>query len=287
MYKLNFNHLYYFLTISHEGSIVKASKKLNMTQPALSHQLKSLEEDLGKKLFDRIGKKLVINSDGEAVKEYASKIFRHSEEMMEYLKSENNQYTKIVKIGTVSWISKDLIYDFIRPLLFSPFIKIEVHQTDLDTLISDIQNNKLDLILCDSPYSGRSQKLQEHRLKLDPIVCVAASKSGIRGKFPKSIMGKKAISYSEACLISDKIESYLTGHNIEVKTIGAFSDTSLIKVAVERGGVIGFLPQSVVKQSLKEKKLVKLGVLSDVKFSLWAITHKNYSKNGVIASLLQ
>ena len=47
MYKINFNHLYYFLTISKEGSIVKASKKLHMTQPALSHQLRLLEEDLG------------------------------------------------------------------------------------------------------------------------------------------------------------------------------------------------------------------------------------------------
>ena len=64
MYRINFNHLYYFLIISKEGSIVKAAKKLNITQPALSHQLRLLEEDLGKKLFDRVGKRLVINSDG-------------------------------------------------------------------------------------------------------------------------------------------------------------------------------------------------------------------------------
>ncbi len=62
MYKINFNHLYYFLTISKEGSIVKASKKLHMTQPALSHQLKSLEIDLGKKLFDRVGRRLILRA---------------------------------------------------------------------------------------------------------------------------------------------------------------------------------------------------------------------------------
>jgi DNA-binding transcriptional LysR family regulator len=51
MYKLNFNHLHYFLTISEEGSIVKAAKKLNMTQPSLSHQLKIVGTRPRKKAF--------------------------------------------------------------------------------------------------------------------------------------------------------------------------------------------------------------------------------------------
>ena len=92
MYKINFNHLYYFLMIAKEGSIVRASKKLHMTQPALSHQLRLLEEDLGKKLFDRVGRRLEINKNGELVREYATKIFRHSEEMLEFLKTLDKKY---------------------------------------------------------------------------------------------------------------------------------------------------------------------------------------------------
>ena len=48
------------------------------------------------------------------LKEYASKIFRHSEEMLQFLKSESDDFVKIIKIGTVPWLSKDQIYDFLK-----------------------------------------------------------------------------------------------------------------------------------------------------------------------------
>jgi len=51
--RLNFNQLYYFWTIAQEGSIKKASQKLNLTPPGLSGQLKQLEDFFGKKLFER------------------------------------------------------------------------------------------------------------------------------------------------------------------------------------------------------------------------------------------
>ncbi len=287
MYKLNFNHLYYFLTIAKEGSIVKASKKLNMTQPALSHQLKLLEQDLGKKLFDRIGRNLSINEDGEAVRSYASKIFRHSEEMIQVLKSETTNYVKIIKIGTVPWLSKDQIYDFIKPLIASQHIRVEVYQKDLETLIKDIQSNRLDIILCDSPYSGRSKKLQGHKVENDFIVCVASNKARFKGSFPKNIEGKKVITYSEASVMSEKIEHFLKKNQIGLNIVGAFTDTSLMKVAIERSSAIGFLPNSVVKQSIKSKSLKKLGVPENLKLSLWAITRKDYKKDGVIYSIIK
>jgi LysR family transcriptional activator of nhaA len=286
MYKINFNHLYYFLTIAREGSIVKASKKLHMTQPALSHQLKLLELDLGKKLFDRVGRKLVINEHGEAVKVYASKIFRHSEEMLQFLKTNASEIIKIVKIGTVPWLSKDQTYDFLRPLIMSHHIKVEVYQKDLDTLIKDIQNSRLDIILCDSPYSGRSKKLIGHRLNTDPIVAVAAPRKDLKGQFPKSLNDQKIITYSESCLMADKIDDFIKTNKIKANIVGAFTDSSLIRVTVERGKVIGFLPLSVAKQSIKSKALVKLGELRNVKFSLWAITKKDYKKNSLLGELL-
>lgn len=82
MHKLpNFNHLYYFWTIAHEGSIKKASQKLNLTQPGLSSQLKALETRFNKKLFDRKTRKLVLNDTGKIVLDYCSRIFNLSDEM--------------------------------------------------------------------------------------------------------------------------------------------------------------------------------------------------------------
>ena len=286
MYKINFNHLYYFLTISKEGSIVKASKKLNITQPALSHQLKILEQDLGKPLFDRVGRRLVINKDGESVKAYASKIFRHSEEMLQVLKSKSEELIQIIKIGTVPWLSKDQVYGFIKPLLFNKQVKVQVYQQGLETLLDDVKNDRLDIILCDSPYSGRTKKLQGHRLSTDPILCVASSKSIFKGKFPGCIEGKKTITYSEDCMMSEKIDKFLNEKNLSVDVIGKFTDSALMRVIIESGEIIGFLPFSVANEGLKKKSLIEIAELKGLDFSLWAITRNSHKKDSIIGRLL-
>ncbi len=287
MYKLNFNHLYYFLTIAREGSIVKASKKLNMTQPALSHQLKLLEDDLGKKLFDRVGRRLQINADGEAVRNYASKIFRHSEEMIQFLKSDNHHFIKIIKVGVLPWIPNNKVYDFLKPLIANQHIQIEVFQKDLDTLIQDMLANRLDLILCDSPYSGRSKKLQGYRVATDPLVCITSTKSKMKGKFPGNIQDKKIISYSQPSLMADKIDQFLKTNKITPRTVGSFTDSSLILQAVEKSMLIAFLPKSMVKESVKAKKVKVLGLLNQYKFSMWAITRREIKSDTIISSLLK
>lgn len=286
MYKINFNHLFHFLTIAKEGSIVKAAKKLNVSQPALSHQLKLLEQDLGEKLFDRKGKKLLLNSYGEKVKDYATKIFRQSEEMLQFVQSGAEHVIKIVKIGTVPWLSKDQTFHFLKPLLSSQHIKLEVYQKDLTTLLNDVKHGKLDLVLCDSPYSGQDKTLQEFRLSTDSIICVAANKNGIEGRFPKCLNNKKIISYAEASIMSDKIDDFINSNRIQVETVGAFTDSSLIRVAVEKSRFIGFLPESVAKESLKNKNLVKIGTLPTSKFSLWAITTKDIPRDSLIYNLI-
>lgn len=287
MYKINFNHLYYFLTIAREGSIVKASKKLHITQPALSHQLKILEDDLGKKLFDRIGKRLRINHHGESVKEYANKIFRYSEEMIEFVNSSNHESIKIVKVGTVPWVPKELVYKFIKKLIYNPNIKVQVyHQDNIESLLDHVLSDRLDVLLCDSSYSGRFKRLQGHLLSEDPIVCVSTNKVEFKGKFPQNLEGKKMICYSTSCQVMDSIDNFLKTNQINANIVGEISDISLMSHVLESTGVVGFLPQSVLKNSSLKNVFLKLGSLEEYTYDLWAITRKNYHRDGIISSLI-
>ena len=62
---LSYHHLLYFWVIAREGSIKRACEELNLSQPALSAQLRALEETLGEKLFDRVGRTLVLTEMGQ------------------------------------------------------------------------------------------------------------------------------------------------------------------------------------------------------------------------------
>ena len=57
---LNYHHLYYFWVVAHEGSIAGATRKLHLTQPTISSQLRQLEDSFGEKLFEKSGRGLVL-----------------------------------------------------------------------------------------------------------------------------------------------------------------------------------------------------------------------------------
>lgn len=286
MYKVNFNHLYYFLTIAREGTIVKASKKLHITQPALSHQLKNFELDLGKKLFERKGRRLVLNNDGQQVLEYGEKIFRQSEEMLELLKSGSSEVSRTLRVGVISWLPSESVYDFLKPLLFSSHIQIQVFQKDLDSLLDEVKRGKLDIILCDSPYSGRSKKLTGKKIISEEIHCVTAYDEQVKGKFPNNINHKRLITFSEASELTDHIDTFIKDNQLDVNILGQFTDTSLINYSVEKGGVISFLPKTITKRGIRDKTIKKLGSLKGVEFSIWAIFRKEEKRKGIINSLI-
>jgi len=62
---MNYHHLLYFWTVVREGSISKASEQLRVSAPAISAQLRSLEENFGEKLLRRSGRNLVMTEMGE------------------------------------------------------------------------------------------------------------------------------------------------------------------------------------------------------------------------------
>ncbi len=88
-------------------------------------------------------------------------------------------------------------------------------------------------------------------------------------------------------MMADKIDDFINHNKLSVQIVGTFTDSSLIRVTVESGGVVGFLPKSIVRQSIKNKTLYKIGELEKLKLSLWAITRKDYKKDGILDGLIK
>ena len=75
MDQLNFHHLLYFWTVAREGSILAACRKLLVSQPTVSTQLRALERSLGHPLFFRRGRRLELTELGHVALRYADEIF--------------------------------------------------------------------------------------------------------------------------------------------------------------------------------------------------------------------
>lgn len=288
MYKLNFNHLYYFLTIAQEGSIVKAAKRLGMTQPSMSHQLRLLEQDLGKKLFDRVGKKLVLNQHGDRVREHAHKIFRQSEEMIKTLKNDHQSVMKLVKVGVVPWLPKEIITDIVHPFVHSRYHLLQVYQGELSSLLKDLEARNLDIIICDDPYVDRSKKFVAHKLKSETVICVSSKEEKKRKSIQEVLQNKRFVRFTEQCALYPKLESFFKRYKLNPDIVAEFVDSTLLVQAIEKGlGLVGFIPQSLAKHGLKQGRLFKLGNLPDIQYTIWGVTLKGNEQTGLMAPILK
>src|SRR5437762_14046993 len=72
---LNYHHLLYFWAVARYGGVVRASAELRLAQPTISGQVRRLEEVIGERLFDRVGRQLVLTTVGRTVFRYADEIF--------------------------------------------------------------------------------------------------------------------------------------------------------------------------------------------------------------------
>src|SRR5512146_2243556 len=103
---LNYHHLLYFWTVVRAGSINKASEQLRVSPPAISAQLKLLENQLGEKLLTRSGRRLVLTEMGRTVFSYAEDIFTLGRELLDTVRNRPTGRPMRVDIGVVAVLPK-------------------------------------------------------------------------------------------------------------------------------------------------------------------------------------
>ena len=120
MKSLNFNHLRYFWAVAHEGSLTKAAERLNLSQSALSVQIKKLEHQVGHPLFDRVGKRLVLTEAGQIALDYADTVFKAGDELMSTLDRRPMANRQVLRVGALTTLSRNFQLEFYILWLAAP-----------------------------------------------------------------------------------------------------------------------------------------------------------------------
>ena len=149
---LNYHHLMYFWTMAREGSVSRAADKLHLSQPTISGQLRQLENAVGCKLYERIGRELRLTDTGKIVYEYAEEIFTTGQELMHRLNGRQTEQSLIFTVGIPDFVSKLIAYRLIEPVFhLSQPVQLVCYEGKLPELLTDLAMHRLDLVLSDSP----------------------------------------------------------------------------------------------------------------------------------------
>jgi DNA-binding transcriptional LysR family regulator len=103
---LELKYLTSFDAVAREGSILRASKELHLTQPAVSYHIQSLERSLGLVLFERVGRRLVLTDAGSQLKSFCREFMGRWEELRSALKLDSAKGSPVVKIAAASTVGR-------------------------------------------------------------------------------------------------------------------------------------------------------------------------------------
>ena len=282
---LNYHHLFYFRAIANEGGIARAAEKLHIGQPTLSAQLKQLEEMVGKPLFDRRNRKLILTEAGKAALDYADEIFRLGDEMLEVLKDRNPEDQPHLQIGALDSVPKSVILSIVMAAYKISPCAVSISEGKGDELFRELRAHKIDLIVSNYP----SQALEEAQVFSKSVAKLPVSVYGskkfiaLKGSFPKSLEGKPFVFPTTHSKLRHDLNHYFKLHGIHTLPIAETQDTSLQKLLAEHG--VGLAPFSEV-EGVKERSLVRIGRLDDVYEEIWLISAQRKLENPIASELM-
>ena len=286
---LNYHHLFYFRTIAKAGGIAKAADKLRLGQPTLSTQLKQLEDALGRSLFERKNRSLVLTEAGKIALDYAENIFRTGDELLQVLEDGAVSGRTDVKIGALDSVPKRLLSNLVRAALKEKNVTVSLLEGRGDELFRELFSHQLDLIVSNYPPSSLEfGRIYSRSLAKVPVAVFASAEFiGLKKKFPESLNGQPFILPTAHSKLRHDLDHYFKINGLRIIPIVETQDTSLQKLlGIDGLGLIP-LPEFTAKDLVGEKKLVKLGTLQDVKEEFWLISAARKIENPVAARLMK
>ena len=276
---ITIRQLQVFIAVAKNLSYTRAARELGLTQPAVSMQIKQLEQSVGMPLFEQIGKKIYKTQAGEIVLNYAIKIQKHiatAQQEINQLKGIESGYLSIGVVSTVNYFAARLLASFSRKY---PNVNIKLDVTNRQNLLEKIESNEPDLVLMGQPPRG----LDVHAFSFmdNPLMIIAAPDHPLATSkaIPLSTLkNEKFIIREEGSGTRLAMERFFSDHDFKPKTTLEMAGTEVIKQSIEVGLGLSFLSKHSVELEIAAGRLIALDLVSTPIIRRWYIAHRKGKK---------
>jgi len=285
---LNYHHLRYFWTVATEGSLRRASEKLNVSQPSMCTQIKLLETSLGEALFRPSGRSLELTEFGQLIHGYAEEIFTLGGEILRATKHAPGVRSLRLHVGIVDSFPKLMSYDLLRPVLeHQPPVQLTCHEGKLADLVSQLATHRIDVVLSDEPASpGITGKVFNQLLGSSEITFCAmpALAKKLKGRFPRNLNGAPAFLPTQNCNLRRDLEKWFRSTAVEPRVVAEFEDAALTKIVATGGQGFIAVPTLVASEVVERYGFVPIGRTKEVQTQFYAITaERRFTHPAIIA----
>jgi DNA-binding transcriptional LysR family regulator len=257
---MNLHHLLVFHTIAKTGSITSSSKQLNISQPALSRELRVLENRFGVTLFERLPRGMRLTNSGKILAEYADRLFEiaHAAELaMKDIASASTGHLSLAASNTIgTYVLPRMISKFCNS---NPGIKVSVFVGNTAQVSQGIAEQRYSLGFIEGPLHVRG--LTAIRFGDDillPVVAAGHRLANVPDVVPSDLDDEPLLMRELGSGTRELITDILHGLKIVEGPVMEFGNTEAIKQAVIHDAGIAWLPALSIRTELENGALVPL-----------------------------
>lgn len=253
-----------FHTVAKLLSFTKAAEALHMTQPAVTFQVRQLEEYFNTRLFDRTHNKVSLTPTGERVSDFAERIFDLYNEMENSVRDLTGEISGALTIGASTTIA-----EYMLPALLGEFknqypeINLRLKVSNSDGIVSMVEHNVIDLGIVEAPVSNKNLIVEICHDDHLVVVTAPGHDLAIRGTSvkPEELKQYPFVCREEGSGTREVITQFLIDQNVkpaEMNYCMELGSPEALKGAVEADMGISILSRSTIAKELKLNTLAEL-----------------------------
>lgn len=285
---LNYQHLRYFHVVAREGGVTAAAERLNVSQSAVSVQLRKLEERLGHALFDRVGKRLVLTEAGRIALDYADTVFEAGEELLGTLRDRPADRRRPLRVGAIPTLSRNFQLEFLKPVLGRADVELTVRSGAFRELLTALETHDLDVVLSNeaAPRDGRA-RFRNRLMNEQPVALVGRpDRRAAPFRFPEDLREAPLLLPGAESEIRRAFDAALEQAGVTPAVLAEVDDMAMLRLLAREGEGLTLVPLIVVRDELEAGILEEVGRIPDVSERFYAVTLDRRFPNPLLRALM-
>jgi len=286
MHDINYNHLRYFWEVAHDGNLTRTAARLNLSQSAVSVQIRKLEDQLGQIMFERRNRQLHLTEAGRIALDYADTIFGAGQELVDTLRR-TARARQVLRVGAPATLSRNFQIEFLRPVLGKPQIELVLRSGTSIELMQGLETLSLDVVLTNrAPTPDALTSFLVHPVSQQPV--------SIIGRPDRIDSGQNLFDLLDSNpMIVPTLESPVrAGFDTLCARLGVrpilaaeVDDMAMMRLLAREDIGLAVLPPIVVKNELESGALKEAKYPVGLSESFYAVTAKRKFTNPLLSEL--
>ncbi len=251
---MEIHQLQYFVAVVETGGFSRAAKRCNVAQPSLSQQIIKLEQELGEKLFDRLGRSIALTEAGQILLPKAKRVLAEVQDIQRNVLTEIEAGGGHLAVGFIPTIAPFVLPETLR--LFKENYQnatLSVIEDLTDNLIEKLINAEIDVGIMSLPV--RHKLVQTETLVTEPLLVAVSDENPFFERIPMSIKdleGVPFIALNEIHCLGEQVQAYCYEHQVSPDIVCHTAQLSTVTKCVESGLGISVIPKmSAVSEGLR------------------------------------